>query len=225
MKVDLQSYPRSVSIDGTELPLTRETRWTRFFFDPASRLMFRQSRLEDGSSTVTLSEVKKLWSSWTRKERLDFAESLAPSSVDEIVLILEFVANTGEHELCSSVAMPIAQRLDSAKALRFLTRACEVAPAGRRSNFFQALACLGTKEALAFLESQHEVLWGQSTPAEASESFNWLAFDCVNSLKYLIAMGVGREELAAKTDFFLYHPDARVRKHAEDAFGLHREQE
>jgi hypothetical protein len=71
-------YPAAVAIEGSRMPLARETRFSRDYLTPESERKTAKisgttvSRFMDGSASMTAEQLRNEWPTWTRWEQMDF---------------------------------------------------------------------------------------------------------------------------------------------------------
>jgi hypothetical protein len=65
-------YPEAVTSGGIRMPLQRETRFTRHYFNSEKRHGASVSKFFDGTVEMTFSQLQGEWPNWSEDERADF---------------------------------------------------------------------------------------------------------------------------------------------------------
>ena len=179
------------------MPLDRETRWARRYRHPTRKLVRIVSRIEDGSATVTLEEVRSGWGTWAESDRIDFCQGCAwlhghPDFPD----IVRFIIGEASWQECSGIALCVARELPTDEAFSLLDAALERTPLEYRSNVLQALALTRHAEAADRLRVVLAELRRHPSYACDAPFINDLALTATHCVGYLLELGAPPTSLA-----------------------------
>ncbi len=215
-----EEYPAVILIRGVRVPLRLETRFIRYFPNPEPWLPRQNDDLEisrfvDGSVTVTLAQLPTEWAAWTEHDRMDFCRSIDDLQLLEqpdLPAMVEFIVHHANYDELSCVAPCVPRIFPQEEAFRLLLVALENSAIGHGTNIVQAIAGTKHPQAIATLRTQLQSVLNHSALWEDASFVNWVAYEGVYCIRYLIELGappVEFEELARK---FAQHPCRRIRQ-------------
>jgi hypothetical protein len=137
--------------------LIKETPWSRVYERGDGSRSIR-SKFSTDDLWVAYDELKRMWSQWDEKERLDFAQAFSAktSFSDQDCKILEFLVKSGSDIVASAVAIELATCPHTTVAFDLIVTRLRNSKNVLRSNFFQALGRLADQRAVAVLEEFRE---------------------------------------------------------------------
>src|SRR5712671_456019 len=98
--------------DGIRLPLRRERRFSRSYHSDEKKMGSEISRFMDGSASITASELRREWTSWTEETRMDFSQSCSwLHEQPDFPEMLRFIMQHGDPDHWSGIALNVASQL------------------------------------------------------------------------------------------------------------------
>ena len=195
--------PLSFDLNGERLKLVKETRWSRRFASLDGRRIVLKSRLEDGSASITLTQLDADWSSWTREERGDFCNSIrglrGPIRID----VLRFLIKNADADLLRNVAMELVD-LPSVEIVPAFSRWIQDSAPGRATNYVQALGWTKAREGTAVIA--HRLTHLKAAPSNVDESARTLInLEELQCIRQLIELGRSPSEYQSEAIRFATH--------------------
>ena len=188
-------YPAAVIYDGVRLELTSESRWRRRYQDAQKTIGWSVSRFDDGSATITFSEVARDWPSWSEKERGDFcSECQWLKGQEDLPEMLRYIMEHGNSDHWSVIALTVAYCLPKEEAFSRLFKVLRSDGPQYSSNIYQGIALTKHPEAEPLLRARLMALWAHSQLWENEKRINRVAFSAMCSIKHLIELGVPLQE-------------------------------
>jgi hypothetical protein len=195
--------------------IIRETRWSRVYAKADKpRHQYLESRFMDGSATITLEELQRDWRKWPEDEKIDFCQSLVWAPTPERKDILRFVIDHGDHRAWSAIALLVALELSPQESVPALRRWCESCEVGRGANYYQAVAKTGDPEAHDILKRCVHRIWKTDGLMEDAEFCNWVAYDAICCVEYLLELNEDRDDLRSFFQALKTHPCKATRRDA-----------
>jgi hypothetical protein len=181
-------YPAAIVRNGSRMPLSRESRFSRMYDSDDKKSVTEISRFMDGSASITALEVQHEWASWTDNVRTDFCQSCCwLRGQTDFPEILRFIMEHGDSEHWSGVALSVATVLPRDEAFDTLVRALRRTELGHSSNICQGIAKTQHPDAETTLRGQLASLWEH--PALWDEKNFWVGFDAITCIAHLIELG------------------------------------
>jgi hypothetical protein len=180
-------YPAALMVDGSRVPLSCESRFSRsysYHFD-GQKTTHHISRFTDGSASITASQLKHEWPSWTEDLRLDFCQSYYWFPDPEI---LRFIMERGEQRHWSAVANLVASELPRDEAFKALIQALQNTEIGKTANIIQGIAITKHPDAEATLRLHFTAVWAHPALWDNSDFVNWMAYNATVCIRYLIKL-------------------------------------
>jgi hypothetical protein len=148
--------------------LIKETSWSRVYERDDGSRSVRSKFTTDGLS-IEPDELKRMWSQWDARTRLDFAQAFSAkaSFSKEDCNIVEFLAAHGSDVVASAVAVQFAS-CSGSKVFDMLAARIRNARDIPRSNFFRALGQLGDPRGVTVLDECRETLHNEIGASQAS---------------------------------------------------------
>ena len=199
-------YPAAVMHGETRLALVSESRWRRRYQDAEKTIGWSVSRFDDGSATITFSEVARDWPLWSEKERRDFChECRWLKGQDGFPDMLRYFMENGDPYHWSSIAAVIAVNLPQEEAFSRLSNALQAAGPGDTANIYQGIAWTKHPGAEPLLRARLMTLWADPQLWEDEKRINRVAFFAMCSIKHLIELGAPAEEFVQQVQALSRH--------------------
>lgn len=201
--------PDDVAAYTADKTIVRETRWSREFQSPDKRECFLDSRFRDGSASITLSELRRDWATWTDHEKADFSQSFVHYQGRRRCQILRFLMRNGNHSVWSAIAASVASSLPINESLPFLRECCKSSETGCSANYYQALWLTGSPEAVGVLWTALDRIWASPDLMTPDSFCNFTAFDAIWCIDALIRLGDPLDSLRDPYEKLKMHPTMR----------------
>src|ERR1700728_3893681 len=184
-------YPAAVEMDGIRAPLRSETRFTRDYHSDEHKTGTMVSRLADGSTSITISELEREWETWSDCERTDFCFACVDMSTEpELPEMIRFMARHAApknwHGLLSYL---VALVLPGGEACAILLQALSHTDPGGAATVLQGIAMTEYPDASVPLRKYLEVVWAHNALWDDAQLVNWVAFEATACIAYLIDLG------------------------------------
>lgn len=178
-------------------------------------MSFMDSKILEGTASITFEELKEPWPDWNDSERRAFCGcGLIYLQTPDVPDMLRFVMEHCDMDDWSAISLPIAANLPLKESVPFLTKACHEAPFGHAANFYQALARTQAPESRKMLRAHLEELWKH--PKFPKGGFNGLAHEAACCVTHLLELGDKSLDLEEKYRTLLSHPAEIVREHTRN---------
>jgi hypothetical protein len=215
-------YPVAVVVDGIRLPLRREGRFMRYYYSSEHKLGRELPRFMDGSASISLSEVRREWHTWSDHDRIDFCQYCCwlheqPDFPD----MLRFVVQHASPREWSGVAVSIGSYLPRDEAFDILVRALRTAEIGNTSNIGQAIAITKHPEAESTLRHHLQIILAHRGLWDNAEFSNWVAFDAITCIGHLIELGAEPREFEEHVRQLAEHACAGNRRSSRTFLSKH----
>ncbi len=189
------------------MPLQRETRFSRYYFNEEKRYGASVPKFFDGTAEITLLELKNEWPNWTKSERHDFVEACSHMKQQpDLPDILRFVMSSDDPNHRNSVALAVSFRIPKEEAFALLLDALTNANGQHTANLTQAIAKTNHPEAITVLRKHLEELWKNPRLLADDPFINWVAFDAHCCIQQLIEIGAPAPEFEEKVRAISQHP-------------------
>lgn len=208
-------------LDGEKLPFLLETRWSRLFSDEKRGKTFVVSRFMDGSTSISIHQLREQWPSWSESERCDFCQACGSiENAEELTQIVRFVLEVGSLDECSGVALDAARVLPRDEAFDLLVAALDRSRDGRAlCNLLQGIAATKHPGADILLREQLERLWASPQLWEHDSFTNWTAYDAQTCIQELLNLGASPSEFEAKVRMLAEHSCDGIRQSCRTFLG------
>src|SRR5437762_71264 len=203
-------------LDKSKMKLVRETRWHREYAMEQPDHVYQESNFADGSASITLEELEKEWPTWSDWERIDFCEEVDSPGCACMPEVLRFVMQHGDLETWSCIALQVVHCLPREEAVPFLLHACRSCPPEDASNFCQALAKTGAREAVSIIRSHLDRLWTHQGLFQSEKHINVIASSAAFAIQHLLELGDSSPDLSDKYRMLLNHPAELNRQSAQN---------
>jgi hypothetical protein len=201
------------------MKLVRETRWRRDYRQEGMDATRIESRFQDGSASITLSELEAEWPAWSSWERLDFAQQFRTSGSPDGIEILRFMMRHGDTKIWSAIASAVVYRLPQEESAPFVLHAYSVCDPTEAGNILQALAKTGLPEAHKILRNHLAILWANPDLLRQDRKMNHVASAAIFCLSHLLALGEPPGEFRSQYEILLNHPCELERKRTRTFLG------
>ena len=223
-----EDYPAVLTRSGIRFPLNYETRFIRHYRTPDPTLLPNLatdiSRFVDGSASITLARLEAEWSNWTPADRMDFCRSLDDLRLLEqpdLPAMVSFLVYHADPTELSAVAPNLKFILGRDEEFSLLLVALQRSRNGDTANIIQAMGLTKHERAQAVIRQHLEALWKDDSLWDDAEFMNWVAFDAVNSIRYLIELGAPSAEFEERVRELSQHSCRRIREKCRQLFAKH----
>ena len=201
-------YPAAIKIAGTRVPLEYETRFQRHYVyrEPEKETHDAISRFVDESASVTFSELKQEWSTWTDADRADFCASISDLELigqRDLADIVRFLLQNPDPGILAPVVLylPVRQMFPAEETFQLVAGVLERTTPGRSASVVKALGLTKHPRAEAMIRRHlARIVMDPATRVHA-DFFNNLAQDaayCILSLLKLGAPPADFEDIARR---------------------------
>ena len=197
---------------GPQESLYEDSRWSRQYRSADGRHVRFESRFQDGTATVTLSELETEWPRWNQHCAAD---------VPDRAEILRLLIKNGDHSVWSLIASNVAMFLPATETVPFLKQRCLTAKVGEGANYFQALALTKGSDGLDFLRDCFTRVWNTDGLLDDADFCNWVAHDAIWCINYMIELGEDAASLRSAYETLKSHTCASTREQAQKWLSKH----
>lgn len=202
-----EEFPAAVTISGIRMPLKRETRFSRYYYNEDKKYGATVPRFFDASAKITLAELQTEWPTWSKSERSDFVQACSyMQDQADIADIVRFIMKSGDFHDWNAIALAISFRLPQEEAFAALRDALTQASEHPTANLAQALAATKHPNAAEVLLKHLNILWENSDLWKDDPFNNWVAFDATCCIQYLIELGKPASEFDEQVRALAKHP-------------------
>ena len=186
-----EEYPAAVMCNGIRMTLRRESRFSRSYHSDEHKTGCDESRLADGSASITALELEQDWDKWTEAMRLDFCWSCSCLAVlqADFPEMLRFIMQHGGPEHWAGIASSVALLLPRDEAFDTLVRALHNTEPGHTANISQAIAHTKHPDAEVTLRRHLAVVWEHPALWDGADFTNWVAHAATTCIAHLIELG------------------------------------
>ena len=216
-----QDYPQSFEFQGEIMTLSRETRWNRAFTSTNGKKQLRRSRFQDGSATITFSQLATEWGSWTEDERKDFCNAIGWLAGEDRDAIFRFLIKNTDFRLLHNNALTLARYLPTSESVPWLVQCIEHCAAGEAIAYIQALAWIKAPDAINFFHGRLAKAWNHPEMFRHDSFMNWIAVEAINCIDHLIELGCSPLDYKDQAASLSEHPCTRVRQNYQSTLAKH----
>lgn len=210
-------YPAAVTLNGIRMPLSRETRYARHYYNAEKRQGAGISKFSDGSASISLDELKSEWPKWDDAQRNDLAWNIGYlNNNSDLPEILRFLMRSEDSDHWSAVASTVSYRLPQPEAFELLRSALAHAPAGRSANITQGISLTKHPQAMPLLRKHlADLIVSKDFPNDDPFN-NFVAYDAICCVSHLIDLGASPAEFEESVRILANHRCAGTRKSCRD---------
>lgn len=213
-------YPAAVILHGVRAELWKETRFMRRYKTKENRMGASIPRFLDGSASISMEELKRIWPTWSDEERDDFCSAAGhiPAQADKPD-ILRFIMQSDDPDHWSAIAMSLGVNLPKDEAFAILVAKLGITHPS--ANITQAIAITKHRDAAVELRKHFEHIWKTPDLWEDASFQNWTAFDAICCIQHLIEVGIKPSEFDDYVQKLSKHQCRRTRETCSDYLGKH----
>ncbi len=214
-------YPAAVFVNGKRLPLWKETRFNRHYFDKKRKSSASVPRFLDGSASISSRELQNEWPAWTEGERADFCSACGHiQNNHDVPDILRFVMQSNDPSHWIAIALSVSFRLPKEEAFTILVDRL-ARTTSFTANLTQALAATKHPKAPGVLRKHLDHLWAMPDLWNDDRLTNWTAFDAISCIEHLIEAGVNPSEFEGRVQRLSKHGCKDIRSTCCNYLGKH----
>ncbi len=183
-------YPNAVTHDGVRMPLLRAERFSRHFFSAETNAGLVVSRFHDGTATMTNTQLRSEWPTWSNEERLQFCNACTwLREQDDFPDMLRMIVVNGDEHNWSSIALSVASILPQEEAYLILAECLAKVDGQSSANISQGIAATKHPSAQGTLRALLDRLWNNPRLWDDDAFINWIGYDATCCIQHLLELG------------------------------------
>lgn len=199
-------YPSAVTFHGVRMEFEKETRFSRQYHSKEANVSTSISKFQDGTATVSFTQLQNEWPIWTEAERANFCHSCHwLGKQADFPDMLRLIMKEGNSDYWRSIASAVAMYLPQEEAYRLLLGALEQMNE-HTANITQGISLTKHPEAPARLRDLLDRQWSHPRLWDDASFTNWYAFDALCCIQHLLDVGAPHEEFEDKVRKLSEHP-------------------